>query len=50
LLAMGVFWTWEVLNPDFAGLISSELGDIALALTCGTVLLGAFFVPDRRNR
>ncbi len=50
LVAMGVLWTLEILRSDFAGLISSELGDIALALTCGTVLLGAFFVPDRRNR
>ena len=50
LVAMGGFWTFEILRADFAGLISSELGDIALALTCGTVLLGAFFVPDRRNR
>lgn len=48
LLATGGFWTAEILAPSFAGVLSSELGDIALALTCGTVLLGTIFVPDRR--
>lgn len=42
-----VFWVWEILTPDFAGLLSVELGEIALAMTCLTVLLGAVFVPDR---
>lgn len=50
LVAMGALWGLHMWRADFAGLISSELGDIALVLTCGTVLLGAFFVPDRRNR
>ena len=48
LLATGGFWTAEILAPSFAGVLSSELGDIALAMTCGTVLLGTIFVPDRR--
>ena len=44
-----VFWVWEILTPDFAGLLSVELGEIALAMTCLTVLLGAVFVPDRHD-
>lgn len=48
LVAMGVFWVWEVSDPAFAGLLSSELGDLALTLTCVTILLGAVFVPDRQ--
>lgn len=48
LLSMGVLWGLELNDPAFFGLLSSELGDIALALTCTTVLLGAFFVPDRQ--
>ncbi len=48
LVATGSLWTAEILAPAFAGVVSAELGDIALAMTCGIVLLGAFFVPDRR--
>ena len=49
LAAFAVFWVWQIYGPDFAGLISAELGEMALAMTCGTVLMGAVFVPDRRN-
>jgi hypothetical protein len=49
LVAFGVFWVWQIYAPDFAGLISAELNEIALAMTCGTVLMGAIFVPDRRR-
>jgi hypothetical protein len=49
LAAFAVFWVWQIYAPDFAGLISAELGEMALAMTCGTVLMGAVFVPDRRN-
>lgn len=48
LVATGGLWAAEILAPAFAGVVSAELGDIALAMTCGIVLLGAFFVPDRR--
>jgi hypothetical protein len=48
LLATGGLWMAEILAPGFAGIVSSELGDIALAVTCATVLLGTIFVPDRR--
>ena len=48
LVATGSLWTAEILAPAFAGVVSADLGDIALAMTCGIVLLGAFFVPDRR--
>ena len=49
LVVFTVFWVWQIYAPDFAGLISAELSEIALAATCGTVLLGAVFVPDRRR-
>lgn len=49
LVVFGVFWVWQIYAPDFAGLISVELNEIALAMTCGTVLMGAIFVPDRRR-
>ena len=49
LVAFAVFWVWQIYDPGFAGLISAELSEIALAITCGTVLMGAVFVPDRRN-
>ena len=49
LLAFAVFWLWQIYAPDFAGLLSVELNQIALAMTCATVLLGAVFVPDRRH-
>ncbi len=47
-LALASLWTLQVVSPDFAGLISSEMGDITLAMICGTIFLGAFFIPDRR--
>ena len=49
LLTFAVFWLWQVYAPDFAGLLSVELSHIALAMTCATALLGAVFVPDRRQ-
>lgn len=49
LAAFAVFWVWQIYAPNFAGLISAELSEIALAMTCGTVLLGVIFVPDRRS-
>lgn len=47
LLAIGL-WGWQVIDPGYAGLLSAELGHIAMAMTCTSVLLGAVFVPDRR--
>lgn len=48
LVAAAGFWTADVLTPGFAGIVGAELGDIMLVMTCAIVLLGAFFVPDRR--
>ena len=49
LLAFAIFWIWQIYAPNFAGLLSVELSQMALAMTCATVLLGAVFVPDRRQ-
>ena len=49
LAIFAIFWIWQIYAPNFAGLLSVELSQIALAMTCATVLLGAVFVPDRRK-
>lgn len=50
LLAFAVLWAWQIYEPNFAGLLSVELSQMALAMTSATSLLGAIFVPDRRAR
>jgi len=49
LSSFAIFWIWQIYAPNFAGLLSVELSQMALAMTCATVLLGAVFVPDRRH-
>jgi len=49
LSSFAIFWIWQIYAPNFAGLLSVELSQMALAMTCATVLLGAVFVPDRRQ-
>lgn len=49
LTSLGL-WGWQLVDPAYAGLISSQLGHIFMALTCASVLLGAVFVPDRQRR
>ena len=49
LAIFAIFWIWQIYAPNFAGLLSVELSQVALAMTCATVLLGAVFVPDRRQ-
>jgi hypothetical protein len=48
LSSFAIFFIWQIYAPNFAGLLSVELSQMALAMTCATVLLGAVFVPDRR--
>lgn len=50
LVASIGLWTWQVIDPGYAGLLSAELGHIFMTLTCASVLLGAVFVPDRQQR
>jgi hypothetical protein len=49
LITSIALWAWQAIDPGYAGLLSSELGHIFMALTCASVLLGAVFVPDRRR-
>lgn len=49
LTSLGL-WGWQLVDPAYAGLISSQLGHIFMALTCASVLFGAVFVPDRQRR
>ena len=41
-----VLCAWQ---PDFAGLISNDISEVLLAVTCACVFLGAIFVPDQRR-
>lgn len=50
LLSSAILWLVQISNPDFAGLLSVELGFIALAATSASVFLGAAFVPDRSGQ
>ena len=49
LLAAGISGLAAVWQPDFAGLISNDISEVLLAVTCACVLLGAIFVPDERR-
>lgn len=50
LLSAGALCLVQIYIPDFAGLLSAELANMALAITCASVFLGAVFVPDRVGR
>ena len=49
LLAAGLSGLAAVWQPDFAGLISNDISEVLLAVTCACVFLGAIFVPDQRR-
>ena len=49
LLAAGISGLAAVWQPDFAGLISNDISEVLLAVTCACVFLGAIFVPDQRR-
>jgi hypothetical protein len=49
LLAAGISGLAAVWQPDFAGLISNDISEVLLAVTCECVFLGAIFVPDQRR-
>ena len=49
LLAAGISGLAAVWQPDFAGLISNDISEVLLAVTCACVFLGAIFVPDQRG-
>ena len=34
LASFAIFWIWQIYAPNFAGLLSVELSQIALAMTC----------------
>jgi len=49
LLTAGVTGLAAALRPGFAGLISNDISEVLLAVTCACVFLGAIFVPDQRR-
>ena len=49
LLAAGMSGLAAVWKPDFAGLISNDISEVLLAVTCACVFLGAIFVPGQRR-
>ena len=49
LLAAGISGLAAVWQPDFAGLISNDISEVLLAVTCACVFLGAIFVIGQRR-
>jgi hypothetical protein len=49
LLTAGMSGLAAVWRPGFAGLISNDISEVMLAVTCAGVFLGAIFVPDQRH-
>ena len=49
LLAAGISAVAVILQPNFAGLISNDISEVLLAVTCACLFLGAIFVPDQHQ-
>lgn len=49
LLSAGISGLAAAWQLDFAGLISNDVSEVLLAVTCACVFLGAIFVPDQRR-
>ena len=49
LLASGISAVTAILQPNFAGLISNDISEVLLTVTCACLFLGAIFVPDQHQ-